>query len=53
MCCLEWEKQRFSLSVSFNYMLVIQLTNRVTLAIPQVNTKVIENIQSTFGAFNY
>ena len=36
ICCLEWEKQRISLSVSFNYMLVIQLTNRVTLAIPQL-----------------
>ena len=45
--------QRLSLSVNFNYMLVIQLTNRVTLAIPQVNTKGIENIQSTFGVCNY
>ena len=53
MCCLEGEKQIFSLSISFNYMLVIQLTNRVTLAIPQVNTKAIENMQSTFGVCNY
>ena len=49
ICCLEWEKQRISLSVSFNYMLVIQLTNRVTLAIPQlVNTKAIENTYTKY-----